>query len=203
MFLVGRFAPIFSNFLSGFIMTQATNTKRAITTSISKTTQSVIFQFSHGAELIFSLTDLEKLPDGGSDMILELALHGAKQKIQDAAAIACDTSTGKSATVEAKYQACLKVVENLRAGVWSAKSTGGKSNQDDMDLLQALVNLYGEAKRDAVTAKFETFTAADKRKLKAQPKVALELAKILQERGENAKDDDADILGLDIEDALM
>ena len=55
-------------------------------------------------------------------------IHGFKQKIADAAAIARNPETGKSATMADKRAAMQKVVDQLNDGMWNAERTGGTGN---------------------------------------------------------------------------
>ena len=81
----------------------------------------VIATFSNGKRLI---VDAAHLSD---DIRRQAMLHGIKQKIGDAAAIARNTTTGASASIQDKFDAMAEVVERLTAadGAWNKTREGG------------------------------------------------------------------------------
>ena len=57
-------------------------------------------------------------------------LHGLKQRVTDAAALARDTTTGKSATPQEKFDAMRAIVDHLASGSeeWEIRRAGGGGN---------------------------------------------------------------------------
>ena len=122
----------------------------AIKTSINASIGEVVF--SNGVESI--TVHLDRLH---IDNQRYAALHGLKQKVGDAAAIARDTETGKSATEEEKFAAMKAVVEHLESGTaeWNRRTQDGERKPSGL-LFEALCRAYPQ--KDA--AAIRTFIAA-------------------------------------------
>lgn len=71
----------------------------------------------------------------------EALCHGIKQKIGDAAAIAKNRETGRSATPADKHAAMAEVVERLHEGEWNKRGQGDGTGPRGL-LAQALDRLY-------------------------------------------------------------
>lgn len=140
-------------------------TKRpAITTDIFGST--LTLNFSNGEELAIDITKLSP------EITLYAALHGVKQKLIDAAAIACNVETGRSATIDDKYTAVKAVFDRITKpdGTWNkAKAVESEAANGNM-LVRALMHMTGEDKtyvEDFLSAKTKEQRAA----LKKNPKV--------------------------------
>ena len=157
-------------------MTTVTNTtskKSAITADIFG--QVLTLTFQNGQEIVVDATKL-------SEKIAKSALmHGLKQKLVDAAAIARDIETGKSATIEDKFNAVKKVADRLmRAdGEWNegrsaaGEGTGGIANI----LIRALMKMTGH---DAAYTKafLENKTKEERAALRKNPQVLAVIAEL-------------------------
>ena len=126
----------------------------------------VKFTSADGHERTILLSDLT------TEMRTMSMAHGVKQKIVDAAAIARNPDTGRSATILDKWDALTAVADRLISGTWNKGRADGTSNVGGL-LLRALVRMYVGKKtedqlRDYLTAK----TAEERASLRKNPKVA-------------------------------
>jgi hypothetical protein len=129
--------------------------------------------FAGGEKLAFST---DRLSNG---LLYRAACHGMKQKLVDAAAIARDTTTGKSATPEDKQAAVTKVYDRLMEGEWNAPRAEGGS----MSLtLAALVRLYPNKTRADLEAWLGSKSVKAQAALRTEPVVADMIATIKAER---------------------
>lgn len=159
----------------------------AIATTISES--KLVLSFDNGKEGVISI-DTSTL----SDAIRHAAMmHGLKQKLVDAAAIARDVETGRSATTADKYEAVLKVAERLKAGEWNATATRGEGTGTGGLLYRALMRLYPDMGDTRVKAFLESKTDAEKAALRGTAKVAGVIEAIRAESGK-AKVIDTDAL---------
>ena len=131
------------------------------------------FRFTNGRFLSASLVDF---PD---EIRVRLTLHGLEQKLRDAYA-------GASSPEEA-YGLASKVLDALKSGQWTVR---GKSEPrtDSAELLaQAVVAAAAAAGRgldlDAVKARIKGLDKSTLAKLRSDPRVAAELARL---RGKSA-----------------
>lgn len=140
-------------------------------------------EFSHGQVLTVTASDY-------SEAIQQQAMmHGLKQKLSDAAAISRDPATGRSATVEDKYQAVLAVAERLREGSWNLERTGGGGNTGL--LLQALNAVYGERlSSEQIKGWLATLSTREQDSLKLTPAIAKAIKEIVasKTKGIDTKD---------------
>lgn len=128
--------------------------------------------FANGQKLNLHVSEL-------SQSIREMGLlHGIKQKLVDAAAIARNPDTGLSATVDDKIAAVFTVYDRLMAGEWNAQREGG--GQLSL-LLAALIETTGKAP-DVVKAWLDKKSDAEKKALALNPKVAEVINRIRAER---------------------
>ena len=108
-------------------------------------------------------------------------LHGLKQKLVDAAAISRNTDTGRSATIDDKFNAVDEVFKRLIAGTWNKGAGAGSSAVRGGLLFRALCMLYTEKTPDAIRAFLEKKTPTEKAALRANGKIAaiiVELQKV-------------------------
>jgi hypothetical protein len=102
-----------------------------------------------------------------------LILHGLTQKLADK----CASSAG-SLSEDEKWEAMLTVHASLRAGQWSLKGESAGSM-----LFRALVELAGPtADKDAIRAKLDAWTPAEKRAVAASGRVAPIIRRLEAER---------------------
>ena len=121
-------------------------------------------------------------------------MHGLKQKLVDAAAISRNPETGRSASVEDKYQAVKTMHDRLLAGYWNAVREGGGATGGL--LLQALVRMYaGRKTADELKAFLADKSDAEKTALRKNPRVAAIIEEIRAEQGKAANIDTDELLG--------
>jgi hypothetical protein len=156
---------------------QTNETKRvaAIEATIGRTPEgqagSLALTFANGKKLILAANQLS------DDIMAEALIHGLKQKLVDAAAISRNPTTGKSATVDDKYQAVKEVYDRLLSGAWNAERGEGQGTL----LVQALCRMHGKdatVVREWLGKKSEDEVKA----LRVNPKVAAIIAQIQAER---------------------
>lgn len=173
------------------VSTNVTNeTKRipAVSVIISETDESLALTFANGKTLSLNAKDL---PQSIRDYAI---LHGLKQKLVDAAAIARDTETGKPASIEDKYEEVKKVLARLMEGSWNAVREGGQSNGGL--LFRALVELYPNKTGEQLKAYLETKTNPEKAALRLNPKIA----SIIEKLRAKGNDVDSDSLLTELDD---
>ena len=162
-----------------------------ITAAIDGTT--LTLTFAHGRELTL---DFWRLSD---EVRQYAALHGLKQKLVDAAAIGRNPETGRSATIQDKYEAVRAVYDRLLAGRWNAERGEGGAPSGGL-LFAALVRMYdgkrtGEDIRAFLSGKDDKQKAA----LRRNPRVA----EIIEEiKAERAADGDGEEPGAELLDEL-
>lgn len=104
-------------------------------------------------------------------------LNGYAQKIGDAAAIARNKETGKSATDQDKYDAMLLVRDRLVAGHWNAeKAAVGKGKAIDVAALVAAIVVIRQRPEAAVRAFVESKTEEQRFALAMADEFRLEYA---------------------------
>jgi len=118
------------------------------------------------------------------EIITQAVLHGLKQKLCDAAAISRDPDTGRSATIDDKYQAVKTVFDRLKAGEWNATRAGGEGSGSGGLLFRALRRLYPQRTEAQLADYLAGKTKAEQAALRVNPKVA---AIIDQIKAESAK----------------
>lgn len=166
----------------------ATAKTPAVSADISAT--ELTLTFSNGE--VLKLDALTLSPE-----IREQALmHGLKQKLVDAAAIARNTDTGRSATVEDKFQAVQEVHARLLAGQWN-KTREGEGSASGGLLFKALCRLAPHKAPAEIRAYLEPMTKEQQAALRASARIAPIIEQI---KAESAKtggiDGDALLEGL-------
>lgn len=132
------------------------------------------------------------------DPIADFAvIHGTKQKIADAAAIARDTTTGKSATDQEKRDAMQTIVDRLDAGEWNAERTGGGAKAVDVDCLVAAIAATLSKNVVGVRAFVESKTDDGRKALAASEQFAAAYALAVAAKRPVRKLDDATSAELD------
>lgn len=132
--------------------------------------------FSNGETIALAPEELN------SDIRNAALLHGLKQKLVDAAAISRNPDTGRSATVDDKYNAVREVYERLLTGQWN-KSRGEGSGTSGGLLFRALCQIYSDKTPDAIRAFLDKKSPAEKAGLRATPKIAAVIDTLRSEKG--------------------
>jgi hypothetical protein len=157
-------------------MTKTTKTTRTPTIDAAISEGVLTLTFADGREIRLSPTLLSEEVRG------QALLHGLKQKLVDAAAISRNPETGRSATVEDKYNAVREVYTRLLSGEWSKRREGSGGANGGL-LFAALVRLYaGKKSPDEIRAFLEKMTDAEQAALRASSRVAPIIADIRAER---------------------
>ena len=149
--------------------------------------------FANGKEMTVNIASLS------ADIARAATLHGLKQKLCDAGAIARDPETGRTATIDTKYQAVKEVFDRITStdGTWNkqreAGSTGGL-------LTTALIRMYaGRKTKEQVLEYLSLRTPAEQAALRKVKRIAELIEEIKAERAANAgNDDEAEQLGEDL-----
>ena len=124
-------------------------------------------------------------------------LHGLKQKLVDAAAIARDTATGRAATIQTKFDAVKEIFDRITGEnpSWNKPRAGGAGGQGG--LLARAIARYKNVEIEQAKAYLERLTDAQKQALRVDHRIAAIIAEI---RAESAKpagiDTDALLSGL-------
>ena len=162
-----------------------TETKRTpvLTADIYGTTLTLTFQ--DGRELVVNAANL---PD---DIRTQAMMHGLKQKCVDAAAIARNTDTGRSATINDKFDAVEEVVLRLTGPnpTWNKVREGESTGQANL-LVQAIMRLQSKP-RAVVVAWLDGKSKEEKAALRKNPKVAEMILTIQRENAGDTSDTDA------------
>ncbi len=165
-------------------MTTETNSKKLPTISAEIAEGVLTITFKTGEQLTIDPLNL-------SETITHAAvLHGLKQKLVDAAAIARDPDTGLSATVEDKIAAVREVYDRITAtgGTWNKVREAGTGGGAGSGLLmRALMQLTGKT-REAIEQFLEGKTKEEKAALRANPKVAAIVAELQRAKLGTAND---------------
>ncbi len=163
----------------------ATSTRiAAVTTDVFTTT--LTLNFSNGKELVIDTTKLSP------EILLQATMHGLKQKLVDAAAIGRDMVTGKTATIEDKFNAVHAVYTRITAadGTWNANREGVEKTQGGM-FVRAMMEL---TKKDKATidAQIATLSKEQIAALKKNPRIVDIMQRL--EREKLAASDTSDAL---------
>ena len=115
-------------------------------------------------------------------------LHGLKQKLVDAAAMSRNPITGRSATIEDKFEAVSIVHKRLLAGSWNAPREGGGGTGGM--LFQALCRLYeGRKTPEQLRTYLDNLSDAQKNALRASSRIAPILEVLRAEAGRGIDSD--------------
>lgn len=137
--------------------------KPVVATDIFGTT--LTLNFLTGEELSINLATLS------DEIRTQAALHGLKQKLVDAAAIARNPDTGLSATPADKYDAVKTVFDRITQpeGTWNAVRESGEKHVGGL-FARALMELTGKTKAQIDVA-IEKYTKEETAALKKNPRV--------------------------------
>lgn len=132
-------------------MTNETTRTPAIDATTDTNALTVTLAFSNGETLVIDATQLSR------DIQAQATLHGLKQKLVDAAAISRNPDTGRTASVDDKYNAVREVYDRLLSGSWNKVRDGGAGNGAGGLLFRAMQIAYpaksAEAIREYLAAK--------------------------------------------------
>lgn len=155
------------------------------TITVTAAADTLTLEFAHGKTLRICMTTL-------SQSIRDAAtIHGLKQKLVDAAAIARNTDTGRAASIDDKYNAVKTVFDRITSedGTWNAVRDGGAGVSGGL-LLRALCRMYeGKKTKEQLVDYLAEKSAEQKTALRKNPKIA---AIIEELREASAKDSDID-----------
>ena len=167
-----------------------TTTKKDIEATVTDG-GTLILEFRHGERIALR-------PDELTPEIQRAAmLHGLKQKLVDAAAIARDTTTGRAATIQTKYDAVKEIFDRItgESPSWNKPRAGGVGGQGG--LLARAIARYKNVALEQAKAYLDRLTDAQKQALRVDHRIA---AIINELRLESAKpagiDTDALLSGL-------
>lgn len=117
------------------------------------------------------------------EVLLMATLHGLKQKLGDAAAISRNTETGKSATIEDKFNAVRELADRLLEGEWNKRRESTGAGAGGL-LLRALTRLYANRMTaEQVATWLGQKTDKEKAGLRKNPKIMEEISRIRAEDG--------------------
>lgn len=151
------------------------------------------FTFSNGEQLEIRTDRLS------ADIGLQATLHGLKQKLVDAAALSRNPATGRSATIEDKYNAVREVYDRLMAGQWNKNRGDGTGVGVGGLLFRALCRLYSGKTPDQIRAFLGGKTKEEQSALRKNPRVAAIIETIKAESAKTPDVDSEDMLA-DLED---
>ena len=144
------------------------------------------FQFANGERIVIDRTALP------ADIVEQAFWHGIKQKVADAAAIPCDTETGRSASTQDKIDAMRAVAKRLPYS-WNAISEGNGGNTGGW-LLKALMVKYPTKSRTMLVEFLAGKDAKQKAALRADATIAPIIDGLKAEAGKVAGIDTDELL---------
>ena len=149
-------------------MTDTTRTPAitATTTDAEGISPMLTLSFSSGETLTLEPRNLT------GSIQMQAMLHGLKQKLVDAAAISRNPDTGRSATIDDKYNAVREVYDRLLAGNWNKGRGDGSSSGNGGLLFRALCQMYPGKTPEALRAFLDGKTKSECAALRATPKIA-------------------------------
>lgn len=172
-------------------MTNVTATQSAAVSAVADDASMVLtLTFKDGRTLAVDATGLNQ------SIINSATLHGLKQKLVDAAAIGRDPVTGRSATLQDKYEAVKEVYDRITAteGTWNKiRAAGDGGVQSGGLLVRAIMQLSGKT-RDEVVAQIEALSKEQRTALRANKRVADVIA-TFKDTSEESDDILAGIIG--------
>ena len=167
-------------------MQQNTKTTSAVTTDIFQST--LTLNFANGQTLEVNTENLSP------EIIQQATLHGLKQKLVDAAAIGRNPDTGRSASIEDKFNAVKEVFDRITGpnGTWNKIREGGSVTGGGL-LLRAMMRLSGKSK-DEIASFLADKTKEQQAALRKNAKIAPIIAELQAEANKGGDDIDSDEL---------
>ena len=145
--------------------------------TVERIANNLVIEFAHGKRIELNPFDLV------GEIREHAVFHGLKQKLVDAAAISRNPETGRSASIEDKYQAVKTVYDRLLAGHWNAVRGEGGTGTGGL-LFAALCRMYAGRKTEEELR--EWLSTKDKKaqaELRKNPKISTIIDQIKAERG--------------------
>lgn len=145
--------------------------------TVERIANNLVIEFAHGKRIELNPFDLVE------DLREHAVFHGLKQKLVDAAAISRNPETGRSASIEDKYQAVKTVYDRLLAGHWNAVRGEGGTGTGGL-LFAALCRMYaGRKTEDELREWLSTKDKKAQAELRKNPKISTIIDQIKAERG--------------------
>lgn len=172
--------------------------KATISADVFKSVLTVTFANGKSLEV-----DVSKL---SPEIQQQAMLHGIKQKLVDAAAIARNPDTGRSASVDDKYAAVAEIHARITSpnGTWNKIREAGATPATKGNLLvRALMKMTGKDK-DYVDDFLSAKTKEERTALQRNPRVLQIIAELQSQQGTGDVDTDALLgeLGADAQSAI-
>jgi len=167
-----------------------TTTKKDIEATVTED-GALMLEFRHGETL--TLRPYALAPE----IQRAALLHGLKQKLVDAAAISRDTTTGRAATIQTKYDAVREIFDRITGEnpSWNKPRAGGAGGQGG--LLARAIARYKNVTIEQAKAYLDRLTDAQKQALRVDPRIAAVINEIRLETAKPAGiDTDALLSGL-------
>jgi hypothetical protein len=141
--------------------------------------------FSHGEALEI---DAAKLTP---EIQMQAMLHGLKQKTVDAAAIARDLDTGRSATIADKFAAVKEVADRITGEQpsWNKVREAGATSSNSL-LVRAIMELTGKP-RATVENDLEARSKEERAALRKNARVATIIVRLQSEKADSSIDTDS------------
>lgn len=171
----------------------ATAQNKKLATAVAATIAGPILTLKFANDSILTIDANALTPD----IQQQAMMHGLKQKLIDAAAIARDPETGRTATIDDKYNAVYEVYQRITAAegsTWNkarGNGEGGNSNKGGM-LLRAVMRLTSKSRADAM-AWLEARSKEEVAALRKNPRI-MEIMAALQVESANTNGIDSDSL---------
>lgn len=143
--------------------------------------------FEHGKTLEINVHALTQ------DIINHATMHGLKQKLVDAAALSRNPDTGRSATIDDKYNAVREVYDRLMLGQWNKVREAGSGTSGGL-LYRALCQMYPAKTPEQIKTFLDGKSASEKAALRATAKIAA-IIDTLRDTGDSDADAMLDELG--------
>ena len=134
-----------------------------------------------------------------ADILSRAAVHGMVQRVSDAAAIARNTETGKSATPVEKFENMKRLVEHYNSGTaeWALRVAGEKRAPRAGLELDVLCEAYPEMTREKLAKWLKSKSAVERSALMAEPRLAPIYARLVEE-ATSAVDTDTLLIELEL-----
>jgi hypothetical protein len=170
-------------------MATAQNKKLATAVAATITGPLLTLRFSNGEQLSVDANALSP------DIQQAAMMHGLKQKLIDAAAIARDPETGRTATIDDKFAAVREVFDRITAAdgsTWNkARGTGESGGNKGGLLVRAMMRLTSKS-REAIIAFLDEKSKDELAALRKNPRIAEIIAQLqLEQANTNGIDSDS------------
>jgi frataxin-like iron-binding protein CyaY len=167
-----------------------TETKRTPDITADTYGPTLTLTFRDGRELVVNTSRLSP------QIALDAMLHGLKQKLVDAAAIARNTDTGRTATLGDKFDAVNEVFLRITSpdGTWNKGRTAGDgAGAQGALFVRALMRIKGKTKAE-IDAMLEPLTKEQRAALKKNPRIIEAMRQIELEAAQSADTSSSDDL---------